>query len=446
MNILFKLFQNETQELLDVNKTEHIFKTIMSSASISFTRDETLLSAFLNKIDSRNDNIPDYLSVIKFIVTNDKNRNGCFVYCDCQESDLYTKLFSTSDKEKIFVIKSIYNIFKQKNIDVEKIDSFTVKTYLNSEKEIDFGVFTAEEKERFLLTLTGETFKQVPLHQTIDNSYTSFTDNCYLVVDESIKLPKGYHNENISFIKLSANRELQERQKEILHDSILTETKALEILFNDNTLDLSDKEINSYLVSNINYATRAVSRGTFPVLSLSNKKAANSHKLPLPEGALTSSLDCLASSRAIVAINNKINDAKSVIFDKGIAKNIDGSKYNGTIRKVGSDGKTTEIEYQYGRWIKSKITMPTSNEVLEKTAHYDKEGQLSSVTSVYPKDNVPVSGEIFKKSEDFKQCVNTLETNRIKLTPIKNGQKLSKDEIVYNAYKTAIKKHKLWNK
>ena len=257
-NILSKLFQDDEHKLLDVTKTEHIFKTIYSSEYVKFTRNEDLLSEFLNKIDSNNGAISDYLSVIRFIITNDKNRNGSFVYCDCQESDLYTKLFSKLDNEKIFVSKSICNTFKQKNIDVEKIDSFTVKTYLHTGKEIDFSVFTYDEKERFLLTLTGEPFKQVPLHQTINNDYISFTDSCYLIVDESIKLPKGYHNENISFIKLSANRELQERQKEILRDSILTETKALEILFNDNNLDLSDKEINSYLVSNINYADTTI--------------------------------------------------------------------------------------------------------------------------------------------------------------------------------------------
>ena len=251
-NILSKLFQDDEHKLLDVNKTVDIFKTIMSSESVNFTKDEILLSTFFSKIDSYNENIPDYLSVIKFIITNFRNKNGNLIYCDCQESDLYTKLFSKSNSEKIFITKPIYNVLKQKNITIEKIDSFTVKTYLNS--GIDFSIFTPDEKERFLLTLTGETFKRVPLHLTTTNDYVSFTDFCYLIVDETIKLPTDYHNEDISFIKLSDNRELQERQKEILRDSILTETKALEILFDDINLNLTDKEINAYLVSNINYA------------------------------------------------------------------------------------------------------------------------------------------------------------------------------------------------
>lgn len=256
-NILSRLFQDENHKLLDVSKTEHVFSTIISSDSVVFTKDEALLSTFIGKVDSYNDSIPNYLPVMRFIVTNDRNRNGIFVYCDCQESDLYTKLFSNSDNSgngKIFISKSICDAFKQKDIPFKPVDSGEVKTYLKSGKKLDFSIFSSDEKDRFLLTLMGDVFKQVPLHQTVENEYVSFTDSCYLIVDETIKLPKGYSNKNISFIKLSTNRELQERQKDFLKNSIFTKTKALEILYDDNDLNLTDNEINSYLIQNIDCA------------------------------------------------------------------------------------------------------------------------------------------------------------------------------------------------
>lgn len=253
-NILSKLFQDDSRGLLDVNTTSDIFSTINSSNSVKFTQKESLLLEFFNKIDSYSTNLDNYLSTVKFIITNIRNKAGTFAYCDCQESDLYTKLFSKVDEENIFITKSLFNIFKQKNIPVDNKDSYTVKSYLSAGKQIDFSVFTSDEKDRFLLTLAGDTFKHVPLHKTIDDNYISFTDTCYLIVDETIKLPAGYNNDNISFIKLSSNRELQERQKEILKDSILTESKALEILFNDENLDLTESSINTYLKKNIKYA------------------------------------------------------------------------------------------------------------------------------------------------------------------------------------------------
>ncbi len=116
-------------------------------------------------------------------------------------------------------------------------------------------------------------------------------------------------------------------------------------------------------------------------------------------------------------------------FNKGVARDIKGNLFTGTIKDTLKNGKNIEITYKSGRWQKSRISQKGTSYATEKFAKYDKDNKLTSVNKVYIQNKKPVMAKVTKFNDNYYKAERYLDINTTKYTPVKKGQKLAQDEM-----------------
>lgn len=148
---------------------------------------------------------------------------------------------------------------------------------------------------------------------------------------------------------------------------------------------------------------------------------------------INDSMLCIANmNRAFVNFDSsKIAKLSDISFDKGVAKKLDGSIFDGIAKGTLKNGRDIEITYRNGRWIKSSMKLPSTNIKVEKFANYDNNCEkIKSVSKVILQNDDPKIAYITKISEDYIQAKNNLNVNTMRLAPLKNGQKMTNDELL----------------
>ena len=256
-NILRPLFsETSIYKLLDQNNTKDVMDTICANPYMTILDNESAKVDFINYIDNFDLTTTNYEKSLLFILSGDPNFNGNISSCNCNEAEIYVKLFKQLKEKTVYVSSVITSALEQKNFPediklrlIKTYGSFDAKNKLVEHTETEFyEILTESERFALLKTLNGsDGFKKLPLHKTLDGKFVAFTENCFLVTDKSISLPNNYTNETVYFIELSNDEELRSYQENCLRDSILTYAKVVSILLKDEKLDLTAAENEDYI-------------------------------------------------------------------------------------------------------------------------------------------------------------------------------------------------------
>ncbi len=145
------------------------------------------------------------------------------------------------------------------------------------------------------------------------------------------------------------------------------------------------------------------------------------------------SMLCIANmNRAFINFDSsKIVKFSDISFDKGIAKKSNGLRFDGIVKDTLKNGKDIEITYKNGRWVKSVLKQPSTTFRVEKFANYDtNSNKIKSTSRVVLQNNEPKIAYVTKISEDYVNAKNNLNVNFMSFLPVKQGQKMSNDELV----------------
>lgn len=154
---------------------------------------------------------------------------------------------------------------------------------------------------------------------------------------------------------------------------------------------------------------------------------------PVTYHPVNDSMLCIANmNRAFVNFDSsKIAKLSDISFDKGIAKKLNGSNFDGIVKDTLKNGRDIEITYRNGRWIKSVLRQPSTTFRIEKFANYDiNSNKIKSVSRVVLQNDEPKIANVTKFSEDYINANNNLNINFMTFAPIKEGQKMTSDELV----------------